>query len=150
MMSATVDDSLIAHHDTLPVLNDSSSQLPPSSQTTDSQALDLSAPAPRTSESDFAEKAAGLLRELRTNPNFLPPFRLEVVRQCVQEIQRLRNLNAEDFQRAQEAEGADVDAVLLVQMRQATIDRIKRCLCANRSPRKDSETLVKKGVLEYT
>ncbi|KAI6178271.1 DNA replication complex GINS protein PSF1 [Aphelenchoides besseyi] len=74
-----------------------------------------------------AELAAQLLRELRTNPDFLPPYRANVIQQCIEEIQRLHDLNVQDF--AQGESGSN-DMAIITSYRHGIINRIKRCCCA--------------------
>ena len=44
---------------------------------------------------DIPEEAVDILRELRVNPNFIPPYRAECMKKCIAEIKRLRKLNAD-------------------------------------------------------
>ncbi|KAI6203091.1 hypothetical protein M3Y94_00516500 [Aphelenchoides besseyi] len=123
-----MDDFPITLQDSIETIDDSIAQ-----QTSDTivsnGSIQNGLPKVESLKSDVAEQAAQLLRELRTNPDFLPPYRANVIQQCIEEIQRLHDLNVQDLQSAQDTSGTN-DMAIVTSYRHVIINRIKRCCCA--------------------
>ncbi|CAB3411070.1 unnamed protein product [Caenorhabditis bovis] len=82
----------------------------------------------------IADKALQLIFEMKRNPDVLPPYNAELVRQCLQKIDELYKLNARvvaDMRAGKASEHS------LLQPRIVAMYHIRRCLCAYVNARKD-------------
>ncbi|CAD6197473.1 unnamed protein product [Caenorhabditis auriculariae] len=81
-----------------------------------------------------ADKALQLVLEMKRNPDIMPPYNSDLVRQCLNKIDELYRLNAQELIDIRAGRQEDHS---LLQARIVAMYHIRRCLCAYIGSRKD-------------
>uniref|UniRef100_A0A914I7H3 DNA replication complex GINS protein PSF1 n=1 Tax=Globodera rostochiensis TaxID=31243 RepID=A0A914I7H3_GLORO len=83
-----------------------------------------------SSSAIITSSAMELVRELRDNPDTIPPYNGALLRKCAQQITELFNENLNTLMGLKDGTlHEEEQAITMVRMRQSAIEQIKRCCC---------------------